>query len=112
MKLPKTSLLTLNLLSLNLLAANSLYAQELEFNTAFLKEGADSASLEAVEKGYRLVPGTYHFSVYINDDHMGKQTVRFYKQDSNEQVAPCLDLAFMSEYGILFLAPEQKKVTA
>ncbi|WP_224971817.1 fimbria/pilus outer membrane usher protein [Acinetobacter oleivorans] len=74
-----------------------------EFNSAFLSLGdhpADDASLEAVERGYDIMPGQYQFSIYLNREHIDDRTVKFFKDKSN-QVVPCITPDFLKDYGIL-----------
>lgn len=71
-----------------------------EFNTAFLNDNnSNKASVEAVEKGYSILPGTYQFSVYLNKEYVDTRTITFYK--TNKQVQPCIDESFLTDYGIL-----------
>lgn len=87
------------------------YADNTEFNVEFLQDVTDQVSVDAVKYGYSIAPGTYDFSVFINGQKVGTRPVKFYKNDQNS-IVPCLDQAFIDDYSILFLAPNEKKQDA
>lgn len=90
--------LKLSLLSLSL-ATLHVQAEELEFNTAFLKDMTDQVVFEAVTKGYSLLPGNYDFSIFLNNQRIDKRKVTFYQK--NQEVVPCIDARFIQDYQII-----------
>ncbi|MFT4020100.1 MAG: fimbria/pilus outer membrane usher protein, partial [Acinetobacter sp.] len=89
------------------LASYDVYAAD-QFNAAFLNGGTDNASLEAVEKGYAILPGVYSFSIYLNKEKVDQRDITF-KKNENNQIVPCLDEGFFKDYGILLNAPTPKE---
>ena len=85
-------------LSWGLLAFN-VYADDSEFNTAFLKDVTDQVVFEAVTKGYSILPGEYEFTIYINNQRIDKRVIKFYQQD--QSVVPCIDARFIEDYQII-----------
>jgi outer membrane usher protein len=82
--------------------SNLAYA-DTEFNSAFLHSaGLDASSLEVVEKGYALQPGDYSFTVFMNQEQRDMRLIRFYKDSQQQQVLPCLDQQFLTDYGVLY----------
>ncbi|MBJ9984142.1 fimbrial biogenesis outer membrane usher protein [Acinetobacter sp. S40] len=87
------------------------HAANEEFNTEFLQDVTDQVSVDAVKYGYSIAPGTYDFSIFINNQKVDTRPVQFYKNAQNT-VVPCFDQAFIDNYNILFLSPEQRKQDA
>lgn len=85
------------------------HAESTAFNTDFLKDKTDQIAVDALKYGYSIEPGTYEFSVYINEQSLGKRSVQFLKK-SDHQIEPCIDQAFIDDYQILFTTPEQGKI--
>ena len=81
------------------LVAFNVYADDSEFNTAFLKDVTDQVVFEAVTKGYSLLPGEYEFTIYINNQRIDKRVIKFYQQD--QSVVPCIDARFIEDYQII-----------
>lgn len=84
------------------------HAQDTEFNTDFLQDVTDQISIDAVKHGYSIVPGRYDFVIIINNEKVGNRNLEFYKNAQNN-IVPCFDQAFVDDYQLLFLSPEQKQ---
>lgn len=93
--------LKFSLLSLSLAVLHA-HAEDPEFNTAFLKDMTDQVVFEAVTKGYRILPGSYDFSIYLNNQRIDKRKIEFYQKD--QEVVPCIDASFIEDYQIIFAA--------
>lgn len=84
------------------------YASDTEFNVEFLQDVTDQISVDAVKYGYSITPGTYDFSIFINEQKVGTRSIKFYKNEKND-VVPCLDQSFVDDYSILFKSLTEKK---
>lgn len=103
--MPAFSLLCLSIWAVQARAENE------QFNTDFLQDINDQISVEAVKNGYSLTPGMYKFAISINQKQQEQYTLRIYTNQQNE-IAACLDQAFIDHFGILFESPEQKQLDA
>ena len=101
--------LKLSLLSLSI-AAQHAYAEDPEFNTAFLKDVSDQVVFEAVTKGYSLIPGNYDFSIFLNDQRIDKRKIKFYQK--GQEVVPCIDASFIDDYQILYEVDQSAQETS
>jgi outer membrane usher protein len=87
-----------------------------EFATDFLAHGSSqSVDLSRFEKGNPVLPGVYELDVFVNQNWVGRKSVRFEASDQSANAVPVFDKALLNEVGVavLKLSPEaQSALTA
>ncbi len=70
------------------------------FNSAFLAGRAKDMDLGRYEHGNPVDPGSYSVDVYVNDDWMGRRSIRFVPAPGSVTALPCFTRAQLQGLGI------------
>lgn len=81
-------------------------AQE-QYNASFIRGDAAAEMVNLLASGDDVVPGTYLFDIYLNDQKIDQRALTFSRQEKDASVAPCLTMDDYREYGVLLPAGEE-----
>lgn len=90
------------------LAMPTVYADEVEFNAAFLPEGSRGLDLTAFQKGNPVLPGTYRADIALNGQLKNRQDIRINANDDGSHPVVCVSRKFLELLGVNLsrLSPE------
>ncbi|WP_258869456.1 fimbria/pilus outer membrane usher protein [Pseudomonas fluorescens] len=74
-------------------------AQE-QYNASFIRGDAAVEMVNLLASGDDILPGTYPFDIYLNDQQIDQRELTFSRQGKDSPVAPCLTLGDYREYGV------------
>ena len=71
-----------------------------EFDAAFLPDGASTLDLSRFARGNPVLPGRYDVDIWLNDEWQAHETLRFASGDTAMDAAPCIDDDELVAFGI------------
>jgi outer membrane usher protein len=87
------------------------HAQEnTAFDSSFLRRFADSSltlDLGGLDNAHSLPPGTYPVALQLNGKPMGRQTIVFVAEPTQQQLRPCMTSALLDSLGIGLSTPDE-----
>ncbi|MBR8316018.1 fimbrial biogenesis outer membrane usher protein [Burkholderia dolosa] len=83
--------------------------EKVEFEPAFLGEGASGVDLSRFERGNNANPGTYNADVYVGSEWIGRHDIEFKMVNGVAAAQPCFGDKMLRRIGLDFkkLAPER-----
>ncbi|AQR69258.1 fimbrial protein [Janthinobacterium sp. LM6] len=90
------------------------YADEVEFNSAFLPEGSRGLDLAVYQKGNPVLPGTYRADVVLNGQLKRRQDIQVRANDDGSHPVVCVSRKLLELLGVdlAHLAPEATALLA
>ncbi len=74
-------------------------AQE-QYNASFIRGDAAAEMVNLLASGDDIVPGTYLFDIFLNDQKIDQRELTFARRHSDSVVAPCLTMNDYRDYGV------------
>lgn len=74
-------------------------AQE-QYNASFIRGDSAVEMVNLLASGDDILPGTYPFDIYLNDQQIDQRELTFSRQGKGGAVAPCLTMDNYREYGV------------
>lgn len=80
----------------------SLADESVEFNSAFFHNtlGEGTIDISRFNEGNVLLPGNYRADIYVNDNWVGREDIRFEAADAQRAAQLCLDRSMLIKLGI------------
>lgn len=91
------------------LLLSELSAAQEQYNASFIRGDAAAEMVSLLASGDDILPGTYLFDIYLNDQQIDQRELTFSRRDKVSSVAPCLSMDDYREYGVQL--PEAPQVT-
>ncbi|MGY2135239.1 fimbria/pilus outer membrane usher protein [Pseudomonas reactans] len=74
-------------------------AQE-QYNASFIRGDAAAEMVNLLANGDEIVPGTYRFDIFLNDQKVDQREINFARRTTDSVVAPCLTMNDYRGYGV------------
>lgn len=95
-------------LCLTCLLLSKISAAQEQYNASFIRGDAAIEMVSQLAAGDDILPGTYLFDIYLNDQQIDQRELTFARREKDSAVAPCLSMEDYREYGVrLPVANEQ-----
>lgn len=77
------------------------------YNASFIRGDAAAEMVNLLASGDDIIPGTYLFDIYLNDQKIDQRMLTFSRREADSLVAPCLTMTDYRDYGVQLPASEE-----